>query len=98
MISVQVRTESGEVLYRSQKRSVGRFFQADGQSYPMLVHILPWTDTVFNKSRIGVLLGEIDRYETDAQENPDGESFAWLRELCKQVLAAPHRMLWFVGD
>jgi hypothetical protein len=98
MISVQVRTESGEILGRAQRRSVGRFFQADARTYPVLVHILPWTDTAFNESQIGVLLEEIGRYEGDAQENPEGESFGWLRELCEQVIAAPHRMLWFVGD
>jgi hypothetical protein len=98
MISVQVRAENGEILWRAQKRSVGRFFQADGRSYPMLVHILPWTDTAFNKSQVGVLLEEIDRYEADVQENPEGESFGWLRELCEHVISEPHRMLWFVGD
>jgi hypothetical protein len=64
----------------------------------MLVHILPWADTVFNQSQVRALLEEIDRYELDAQENAGGESFSWLRELCEHVLAVPHRMLWFVGD
>jgi hypothetical protein len=98
MISVQVRAASGETLRRTLSASVGNFFQADKAIYPMLVHIIPWADTAFNRSQISVLVTEIDRYEIDSSVNPSGESFAWLREMFQLAIEEPHRMIWFVGD
>lgn len=98
MISVQVRTGSGEILQRHVSASAGNFFQADGATYPLLAHVVPWTDTVFNRSQVTALVTEIDRYEADGVANPNGESFDWLRQLCEATAEEPHRMLWFVGD
>lgn len=98
MISVQVRLESGEVLQRCLSVSVGNFFQADHDAYPLLSHIMPWADTAFNRSQVAALSREIDRYEDDLGVNPNGDSFGWLRQMCEATAAKPHRMLWFVGD
>jgi hypothetical protein len=98
MISVQVRLESGEILQRRLGASVGNFFQADHDTYPLLSHIVPWSDTAFNRSQVVALSRELDRYETDVGVNPNGDSFDWLRQMCEATAEEPHRMLWFVGD
>jgi hypothetical protein len=98
MISVQVRAGSGEILKRYLSASAGDFFQADGATYPLLAHVVPWADTAFNRSQVAALAVEIDRYEEDVLVNPKGESFDWLRKMCAETSEEPHRMLWFVGD
>ncbi|GAA1693133.1 hypothetical protein [Fodinicola feengrottensis] len=98
MIDVQVRTEAGEILSRISKLSIGVFFQAELALYPLLGHIVPWADMVFNSSQLKVLSREVARYEADPVLNPSGESFDWLQEMCDLVAEAGHRILWFVGD
>jgi hypothetical protein len=98
MINVQVRTVSGKVLRSAGGPGVDDFFQVGRESYPLLAHVVPWTDTAFNKSQVKSLVEEIDRYEADLTVNSEGYPFDWLRELCSLVTEEPHRMLWFVGD
>jgi hypothetical protein len=98
MIDVQVRIESGEIISRGRGPGVDNFFQASRAIYPLLAHIVPWADTAFNRSQVGSLIEEIDRYEADPTANPSDYSFDWLREICRVVSEEPHRMLWFVGD
>jgi len=98
MVSVQVRKETGEILCNKSSAAAGNFFQADSAVYPLLGHILPYTDTAFNQSQVRALAAEIDRYEADPKLNSSKESFDWLREMCRVTDEAPHRMLWFVGD
>ena len=98
MISVQVRSGVGQVLQSENGPGVDEFFRAATASYPLLAHIVPWSDTAFNRSQAGALLVELDRYENDEAVNPGGNRFDWLRDLCREANAEPHRMLWFVGD
>jgi len=98
MINVQVRAESGAILSDETGPGVDSFFQADAAQYPLLAHIVPWSDTVFNRSQIGALLLELDRYERDLAVNPSNDDFDWLRNICHVADEEPHRMLWFVGD
>jgi hypothetical protein len=98
MISVQIRSGLGQILLRCTSAGAGNFFQADNATYPLLSHVVPWTNTAFNCSQVDALLVEIDRYEADNALNHEGESFDWLRQMCKTAAEDPHRMLWFVGD
>lgn len=98
MIDVEVRSASGSVLSKGRGAVVGTFFQADSGRYPTLVHIVPWGDTVFNRSQVSVLETELHRYQVDPKANPKADSLDWLLELIQLVKAEPHRMLWFVGD
>jgi hypothetical protein len=98
VINVQVRAASGAILHNETGAGVDSFFQADATQYPLLGHIVPWSDTVFNRSQVGALLVELDRYEGDLAANPDNNNFDWLRDIFRIASAEPHRMLWFVGD
>jgi hypothetical protein len=98
MINVQVRTASGKILDSHGSPGLDKFFQADAASYPLLAHIVPWTNTAFNRSQVAALRIEIERYQKDPTVNPDGERFEWLQDLIRVASAEPHRMLWFVGD
>ncbi|WP_146058984.1 hypothetical protein [Actinomadura rubteroloni] len=98
MIEVQVRLSSGSVVVDGRGSGVESFCQADIIKYPLLSHIIPWGDTVFNVSQIRSLIVEIDVYENDSSFNPTGKRFDWLKEMCEIALREPHRMLWFIGD
>jgi hypothetical protein len=98
VINVQVRTASGAILRNETGPGTDNFFQAGAAQYPLLGHIVPWSNTAFNRSQIGALLLELDRYEEDLAVNPDNNQFDWLRDLCHIASSEPHRMLWFVGD
>lgn len=98
MITVQVRDGSGGILRDEIGAGVDNFFQASSSQYPLLAHIVPWSDTAFNRSQVSALLRELDRYEGDSIVDAGGVRFDWLSEMCQVATAQPHRMLWFVGD
>jgi len=67
--------------------------------YPMLGHIDPYGNTVFNRSQIEALREEIESICRFLRV--DSETFAFLGEvdvLCVEALKRQHRYLWFYGD
>lgn len=97
MIDLQVRSENGSIEARA-KHGVewGPELAALDQSvFPMLGHLLPYADTVFNHRQVSTLLAEVPRL-------PPGvltEEFAReLAELGQAVLDGQGLYLWFLGD
>ena len=65
--------------------------------FPMLAHVDPYGDTIFNRAQMSELAGEL----TTIQADLDGEALSTARALCILIAAhgsAPHRYLWFIGD
>lgn len=67
----------------------------DQSVFPMLGHLLPYADTVFNNRQVVTLLAEVPRL-------PQGvitDEFAReLVDLGQRVLEGQHLYLWFLGD
>ncbi|MCG7524990.1 hypothetical protein MHW47_11145 [Streptomyces sp. OfavH-34-F] len=97
MINVQVRGESGTVEARAEHGLAwGPELAALNQSeFPMLGHLLPYADTVFNSRQVVTLLAEVPRLPpgivTDALARE-------LLDLGQTVLDGQHLYLWFLGD
>ncbi|MFD8646103.1 hypothetical protein ACFV14_38050 [Streptomyces zaomyceticus] len=97
MINLEVRREDGTTkAYAKHGVRWGPELAALDQSvFPMLGHLLPYADTVFNHRQVATLLQEVPRL-------PHGvvtEEFAReLLDLGQTVLDGQHLYLWFVGD
>lgn len=69
----------------------------DRQSFPMLAHIDPYGDTIFNRAQMSTLLEELATIRPEL----DGVALSTARAISVLVEAharRPHRYLWFVGD
>ena len=100
-IAVCLRTESGDTL-NSVHESPGA-----GQvlpilnigEFPMLGHVDPYGNTIFNRSQMRAIVAEIDRLVgTSAVNEQQSEFLLQVKELCAEGLARQHRFLWFLGD
>jgi hypothetical protein len=99
-ISVRVRRESGEQVEAQVAQPleyVGLLEPADDPDhFPMLWHVDPYGDTIFNRLQTRSLLRELAalrvRQLTDTQRRLVDD----LTFLCH--LGRPHRFLWFIGD
>jgi hypothetical protein len=97
MINIQVRSEAGTIESRAKHGVVWgpELANLDQSVFPMLGHLLPYADTVFNSRQVATLLAEVPRLApgvvTDefAREIPD---------LGQTVLDGQHLYLWFLGD
>lgn len=98
MIDVQIRSTGGRVVESITGVGVDGFGLADPAAYPLLAHVLPRSDTVFNTRQVVDLADELTPYERDSELNSARTSFGWLRDMCARVADEPHLMLWFVGD
>ncbi|MGN5631727.1 hypothetical protein [Streptomyces sp. AC154] len=97
MINVQVRGASETVETRA-KHGVAwgpELAALDQSEFPMLGHLMPYADTVFNSRQVVTLLAEVPRL-------PPGvvtDAFACeLLDLGQTVLDGQHLYLWFLGD
>ncbi|WUD78072.1 hypothetical protein OG937_43345 [Streptomyces sp. NBC_00510] len=97
MINLQVRSESGTIEARA-KHGVSwgpELAGLDQSAFPMLGHLLPYADTVFNSRQVATLLDEVPRLP------PGVVTDAFARELVdlgRRVLDGQHLYLWFLGD
>lgn len=68
--------------------------------FPMLDHIDPYGDTIFNGGQMQSLVAELDAIETGMPDVGQREArvIAQIRELCAAGIRRPHSFLWFVGD
>lgn len=94
---MQVRSESGEVLARSE---VGLAWAEnmtaglDPERFPMLAGICPFEDTVFNSIQRQMLAAELDRLPAE-RRGPWAEA---LWSMCQTAAAGSHRYVWLIGD
>ncbi|MFF4364764.1 hypothetical protein [Streptomyces sp. NPDC001594] len=97
MINLQVRSEAGTIKARAEHGVVwgSELADLDQSAFPMLGHLSPDADTVFNSRQVATLLKEVPRL-------PPGvvtEEFAReLLDLGQKVLDGQHLHLWFLGD
>jgi hypothetical protein len=72
----------------------------DRQEFPMLGHVDPFGDTIFNGGQMQWLLTELDAIEARSEEldASASDSVAHLRLLCYIGVRRPHSYLWFLGD
>ncbi|MFG3097277.1 hypothetical protein [Streptomyces sp. NPDC048202] len=97
MINLQVRSETGTIEARAEHGVVWgpELASLDQSVFPMLGHLLPYADTVFNSRQVVTLLAEVSRL-------PPGvitaEFARELLDLGQTVLDGPTGYLWFVGD
>jgi hypothetical protein len=68
----------------------------DQSVIPMLWHLLPYADTMFNSSQVRSLSEELDRLP---QDNPLVPAIRDdLKRLCEHVSNGAHRQVWLLGD
>lgn len=99
-ISVILKDQTGEVLVRLGKPYLPLVGWADRSEFPMLGHIDPYGNTVYNRGQMNTLLLELERVRdnlstTEVDKEKDIEE---LDSICTEGMKKPHRFLWFVGD
>ncbi|GAA1722861.1 hypothetical protein GCM10009765_83550 [Fodinicola feengrottensis] len=67
--------------------------------FPMIGHIDPYGNTIFNRSQMRALRAEIDVCRTDERVKPGAVEFLLeISRLCELGDKRPHKFLWFLGD
>ncbi|MET8695439.1 hypothetical protein ACFTT0_05955 [Streptomyces bauhiniae] len=97
MIDLQVRGEDGSIKARARHGLAWgpELAGLDQSSFPMLGHLLPYGDTVFNSRQVSTLLAEVPRLPSGVATD---ECARELLELGQKVLEGLHLYLWFLGD
>ncbi|MFF8618496.1 hypothetical protein [Streptomyces sp. NPDC015350] len=97
MINLQVRGENGRIEARAKHGVVWgpELAGLDQSVFPMLGHLLPYADTVFNHRQVSTLLEEIPRLPAGVLTD---EFACELFELGQAVLDGQGLYLWFLGD
>jgi hypothetical protein len=97
VINLQVRSENGTIEARAQSGVVWgpELANLDQSVFPMLGHLLPYADTVFNSRQVATLLEEVPRLPPGVVTD---EFARELMELGRRVLDGQHLYLWFLGD
>ncbi|MFJ7961484.1 hypothetical protein ACIQ62_34835 [Streptomyces sp. NPDC096319] len=97
-ISVQVRTFTGTVEATCIHPSIADLCRrAASQNLPMLGHVDPCDDTVFNRSQLRVLVPELQALANGSAAEQD-EAVHEILMLTAQVERKAHRYLVFNGD
>ncbi|MFD3802929.1 hypothetical protein ACFWTC_04695 [Streptomyces sp. NPDC058619] len=97
MINLQVRGENGSIEARARHGVVWgpELAGLEQAVFPMLGHLLPYADTVFNSRQVSTLLDEVPRLPAGVV----AEEFAReVLDLGQKVLDGHHLYLWFLGD
>lgn len=71
-------------------------WELDRGLVPMLWHLLPYADTMFNSSQVRSLLAELDRLPENSPLVPVVRDD--LKRLCEITSQNGHGQLWFFGD
>ncbi|APU38437.1 hypothetical protein [Streptomyces sp. TN58] len=97
MINLHVRGESGTIEARAKHGVLWgpELAGLDQAVFPMLGHLLPYGDTVFNHRQVSTLLEEVPRLPAGVLTD---EFARELIELGQVVLAGQGLYLWFLGD
>lgn len=100
-IAIHLRRENGETL-NSVHESPGDGHVLpvlDIAEFPMLGHVDPYGNTIFNRSQMRVIMDEIDRLVGAPMMNEKQAEFLLkVKEICVEGLTRQHRFLWFLGD
>ncbi|MGS2648784.1 hypothetical protein [Streptosporangium sp. LJ11] len=98
MIGYRVQEYTGIIVARGEQRIYASTIKAlDRSAFPMLGHIDPYDDTMFNSLQVRTLVEELDRLPNDHPLNSSDCSD--LKALCELVVGRiHHRQLWFIGD
>jgi len=100
-IAISLRKENGETLSSIHESP------PEGQvlpilptaEFPMLGHVDPYGNTIFNRSQMRDIVAEIDRLVGSSAVDERQEGFLLkVKELCVEGLTRQHRFLWFLGD
>jgi hypothetical protein len=96
VINYQVQ-EFGKVIARGS-HGIDIFWlgDVDVSRIPMLRHLLPYADTMFNHSQAAALIEELDALPAHSRLVPEIRDD--LKRLCGIAEARGHRQLWFLGD
>ncbi|WP_433270957.1 hypothetical protein ACQPZF_11205 [Actinosynnema sp. CS-041913] len=97
-ISVVLKDGAGTVLIRMDRPYLPLVGRTDRDQYPMLGHVDPYGNTIFNRGQMATLVAELERV---SKAGPQGERSAVAKELvaiCVEGQRKPHRFLWFIGD
>jgi hypothetical protein len=97
MIDVQVRGERGTIEARTRHGVVWgpELAGLDQSLFPMMGHLLPYADTVFNHRQVSTLMEEIPRLPPGVLTDVFARE---LLEMGQMVLDGHHLYLWFLGD
>ncbi|MFE9297767.1 hypothetical protein [Streptomyces niveus] len=97
MINLQVRGENGTIEARAKHGVVWgpELAGLDQSVFPMLGHLLPYADTVFNRRQVSTLLEEVPRLPAGVLTD---EFARELIELGQVALDGQGLYLWFLGD
>ncbi|MFJ5646423.1 hypothetical protein [Streptomyces sp. NPDC093223] len=97
MINLQVRSEVGTIEACAKHGVVWgpELAGLDQSVFPMLGHLLPYADTVFNSRQVVTLLAEVPRLPPGVVTK---EFARELLDLGQTVLDGHHLYLWFLGD
>lgn len=97
-LKMQVRGGDGAVLAPLVSLgSINPLLQGiDRERFPLLGHIDPYGDTVFNSLQVRSLMKELNSWSPGVADIET--SISRLVEYCKFVLADTHRYLWIFGD
>ena len=99
-ISVVLKDRSGRVLMRLTRSYIPLVSWVDRTEYPILGHIDPYGNTIYNRGQMETLMAELERVWRASLDADDGAKAAidGLRDVCAEGLKRPHRYLWFLGD
>jgi hypothetical protein len=98
-ISVVLKDEAGNVLARMPRPYVPLLSGEALPEYPMLGHIDPYGNTIYNRGQMRTLRTELGRLTDSAElSNTSNDVVQQLLAICAEGLQRPHRYLWFVGD
>jgi hypothetical protein len=97
VINLQVRGENGTIEAHAQNGVAwgAELAGLDQSVFPMLGHLLPYADTVFNSRQAATLPEEVPRLPPGVVTD---EFARELIELGRKVLDGQHLYLWFLGD
>lgn len=98
MINLQVRTESGEAVFRgtSGVEWTEALRGIDPGEFPLLGSLLPFADTMFNSRQTERLRKEVS--SPAALEIVGADAAREIERLCLEVESGSHLYLWFLGD
>jgi hypothetical protein len=97
MRRIDVRSARGDVLQSVSAEGFDPVRKGISRTeYPILGHIDPYGDTVFNRMQVRTLMEEIARLE--CADIISGQLRDSIIELCERCLARPHQFLWFIGE
>ncbi len=95
-----LRDGAGAELERTEHPYVPLLGKESRDIYPLLAHVDPYGNTIYNRGQMETLLVEL-RQIRDTCPNLRQDRLAVIDELqriCTEGLKKPHRFLWFIGD